>query len=193
MTTKLKFAPLTPATWDDFEAVFRARGCSGARGCWCMFYRVSGPLPPQKGVPIADRNRREMRARVEAGEFIGLVGYRDGAPVGWISFGPREHYRKLVRSPVMKAVDDEPVWSVICFVVPSAQRGTGVAHALLDGAIAYAKQKKVRLLEAYPVDKRGELDDDELWFGTKSMFDRAGFVEVARRKPARPVVRLRLA
>jgi hypothetical protein len=31
-----------------------------------------------------------------------------------------------------------------------------------------------------------------MWFGTKSMYDRAGFEEVARRKPQRPVVRLKL-
>jgi hypothetical protein len=28
-----------------------------------------------------------------------------------------------------------------------------------------------------------------MWFGAKPMFDRAGFVEVARRKPTRPVMR----
>jgi len=30
-----------------------------------------------------------------------------------------------------------------------------------------------------------------MWFGPKSMYDRAGFTEVARRKPQRPIVRLR--
>ena len=30
-----------------------------------------------------------------------------------------------------------------------------------------------------------------LWFGVKSMFDNAGFEEVARRKPHRPVVRIK--
>ena len=50
----------------------------------------------------------------------------------------------------------------------------------------------MKLLEAYPVDKRGRTADDSLWFGTKSMYDAAGFVEVARRKPLRPVVRLAL-
>jgi hypothetical protein len=32
-----------------------------------------------------------------------------------------------------------------------------------------------------------------MWFGAKSMFDAAGFDEVARRRPTRPIVRLRLA
>lgn len=85
----------------------------------------------------------------------GLIGYRDGQPVGWVSFGPREQFAKLDRSPVMKPVDAQPVWSVVCFVVPAAHRGQGVAAALLQAA--------------------------------------AGFEEVARRKPQRPVVRLALS
>jgi len=32
-----------------------------------------------------------------------------------------------------------------------------------------------------------------MWFGAKSMYDNAGFKEVARRKPTRPVVRLELS
>jgi GNAT superfamily N-acetyltransferase len=110
-------------------------------------------------------------------------------PVGWISLGPREHFRKLERSPVMKPVDGGRVWSIVCFVVPGEHRGRGVAKALLKGAIAYARRRKVRILEAYPVDRSARSRDDALWFGTKSMFDAEGFGEVARRRPQRPVVR----
>jgi predicted GNAT family acetyltransferase len=53
----------------------------------------------------------------------------------------------------MKAVDDQPVWSVICSVVPAEHRGQGVARTLLQGAIAYAKKQGATLVEAYPVDK----------------------------------------
>ena len=70
----------------------------------------------------------------------GLIGYRGKVPVGWVSVGPRSDYAKLARSPVMKPVDDQPVWSIICFVVPSEYRGQGVARALLAGAVAYAKK-----------------------------------------------------
>ena len=92
----------------------------------------------------------------------------------------------------MKPVDDTPVWSVICFVVPGEQRGRGVAHALLQGAITYAREQGATVLEAYPVDKAGRGKDETMWFGAKSMYDRLGFEVVARRKPARPVVRLKL-
>ena len=187
---KLDVKPLTPSRWADFEAVFRAPGCSVARGCWCMFYRRSGEASAAPaGVTRAEANRREMKSLVDGGEVTGLLGYREGVPVGWISLGPRERYAKLDRSPVMRAVDDKPVWSMICFVVPSAHRRQGVARGLLEGAIAYARKKRVRLLEAYPVDRRGRTHDDNLWFGTRRMFEDAGFAVVARRKPGRPVMR----
>jgi hypothetical protein len=32
-----------------------------------------------------------------------------------------------------------------------------------------------------------------MWFGAKSMYDKAGFKEVARRKPRRPIVRIKPA
>ena len=186
--------PLTPERWPDLEAIFESRGCSVARGCWCMCYRRSGGRPPRPpGVTQAQAERAALKELVDAGTMTGLVGYRGETPVGWVSLGPREDYAKLRRSPVMKAVDDAPVWSIVCFVVPAAHRGQGVARALLEGAVAWARKAGVTLLEAYPVDRAGRSSDDAMWFGAKSMYDEAGFEEVARRKPQRPVVRLRLA
>ena len=190
--TKLAVKPLTPDRWPDLEKIFGARGCSVARGCWCMFYRQSGATPVPAGLTRAQANRKALKALTGCDPPPGLIGYRGKEPVGWVSLGPREDFVKLERSIVMKRVDDAKVWSIICFVVPGEHRGQGVAKELLAGAIAYARKRRVKLLEAYPVDKRGKSADDSLWFGTKSMYDAAGFVEVARRKPQRPVVRLPL-
>ena len=190
---KVTVLPVTPDRWPDLEAVFAARGCSVARGCWCMAYRRSGaqePLPA--GTSRAKANRADLKALVDAGTSPGLIAYHGKVPVGWMALAPRSEFAKLKRSPVMKPVDDQAVWSIVCFVVPAAYRGQGVAHALLRGAIAYAREHGATLLEAYPVDKAGRSKDDAMWFGAKSMYDRAGFEEVARRKPARPVVRLKV-
>ena len=156
-------------------------------------------LPPQWGLEsAAPRHQarrsqsRGLKALVDAGRAPGLIAYRGDVPVGWVSLAPREEFAKLARSPVMKPVDDRPVWSIVCFVVPAAHRGQGLAHALLRGAIAYAREQGATLIEAYPVNKPGRSSDDAMWFGASSMYDRAGFEEVARRKPARPVVRLTL-
>ena len=178
--------PLTPETWADLEEVFDLPGGSIVRGCWCMFYRRSG-----KPAPGTD-NKRELCDLVDGGVAPGLVGYVDGAPVGWISLGPREDYHRLRRSPIMKPVDDQPVWSVVCTYVGKAYRGRGVQHRLLDAAIRYARAKGVRLLEAYPVDKPQPSHDDFMFFGSRSLYEKAGFTEVVRRSPTRVVMRRRL-
>jgi ribosomal protein S18 acetylase RimI-like enzyme len=190
----LSVLPVTPGRWRDLETLFKAKGCSVARGCWCMYYRRSGargPLPA--GTTRSQANRSELKALVDARNPPGLIGYRGKVPVGWVSLGPREDYAKLKRSPVMKPVDDQPVWSIICFVVPAEYRDQGVARALLDGAVAYAKKRGAKLVEAYPVDRPSRSNDDSMWFGAKSMYDSAGFKEVARRKPQRPIVRIKPA
>ncbi len=186
----LEIQPLTRARWKDLEALFAGPGGAQVRGCWCMYYRRSGNTPKPAGtMTYAERNRRDHKALVDRGVVTGLIGYRDGVPVAWVSLGPREDYRKLARSPVMKAVDDQPVWSVICFYTAKHARGEGVSAQMLAGAADYARAQGATLLEAYPVDKPGHGDDDNLWFGVKRMYDRAGYAEVARRKPTRPVVR----
>jgi GNAT superfamily N-acetyltransferase len=184
----LTVLPATPERWPDVEAIFNARGCSVARGCWCMHYRRSGSVPVRTN--RAKLYHAGLKALVAAGRSPGLIAYRGNIAVGWVSLAPREEFERLRRSPVMKPVDDEPVWSIICFVVPPVHRGQGVAHALLQGAIAFAAEHGATLVEAYPVDKAERSSDAAMWFGPKSMYDHAGFTEVARRKPTRPVVRL---
>jgi GNAT superfamily N-acetyltransferase len=189
MATKIAIRPLTKDRWSDLVELFERPGASIARGCWCMYYRRSGEHFPPPGLTRSQANKRDLRALVERGVVPGLLGYAGGRPVGWVSLGPREDYAKLERSPVMKPVDDKPVWSIVCFFVDAQARHGGVADALLAGAAAWAREQGATLLEAYPWDQRAKKSDDSLWFGTKPMFDRAGFVEIARRKPARPVVR----
>ncbi len=186
---KLEIHPLTKERWPDLVELFERPGASVARGCWCMYYRRSGAHDPPPGVTRAQANRRDLKALVDRGVVPGLLGYEGGRPVGWVSLGPRADYAKLARSPVMKPVDDKPVWSIVCFFVDAQARHRGVADALLAGATAWARAQGATPLEAYPWDPRAEKSDDSLWFGTKPMFERAGFVEVARRKPARPVMR----
>lgn len=186
----LETRPVSPGRLGDLDAVFSARGCSVAKGCYCMYYRATHAQYRELGRAKAVRDA--MRALVEGGEVTGLIGYLDGEPVGWVSLGPREAYRRLETSKIMAPVDGEPVWSVVCFVVPSAHRGKGLAAALLRAAVDHARRQGARWLEAYPVDLEAAPGQTQLWFGTAGMYRDQGFVEVARRKPGRPVMRLRL-
>ncbi len=183
---KLEVRPLTKARWKDVVELFNRPGASIPRGCWCMYYRKTGG---HGGVGPAAANKRALKSLVDRGYAPGLIGYEDGRPVGWISLSPREDYPKLQRSPVMKPVDEKPVWSIVCFFVDKKARGQGVSEKLLKGAMDYARSQGATLLEAYPVDKDEPSQPDFMWFGAKTMYDRAGFKEVARRKENRPVVR----
>ena len=186
---KLDVQPLTADRWLDLVELFGRPGAAIPRNCSCMYYRRSGT---GAGRAQAATNRRRMKGLVDRGTIPGLIAYDDGRPVGWISLGPREEYEKLARSPVMKPVDDRPVWSIVCFFVDSKARGRGVSEALLRAAIDHARSHGATILEGYPVDKPDRSQSDFLWFGAKRIFDRAGFREVARRTPTRPVVRKRL-
>lgn len=182
--------PLTPGTWADLEALFELPGGSIVRGCWCMYYRRTGKVAVN--AEAGRTNRQQLCDLVDDGVVPGLVGYLDGRPAGWISLGPREDYLKLERSPIMKPVDDEPVWSVVCTYVARELRGRGLQHRLLADALDFARDHGVRLVEAYPVDKPERSHDDFMFFGSRSLYERAGFHEVVRRSPTRVVMRRRL-
>jgi len=172
--------PVTKGRWQDLVELFDR---PIVRTCFCMFYRKSGDTG------AGSANRKAMKALVDDGTVPGLIGYVDGVPVAWVSLGPREGYARLRRSPIMKPVDDRPVWSIVCFFVDSSARGRGLSERMLRAAVAYARSCGARLVEAYPVDKAGRSHPDDMFFGAKSLYDRAGFEEVARRRPTRPVVR----
>jgi len=184
--------PLDLSRWNDLEEVFLSKGCSQARSCWCMYYRESGTVRVPSGVRPSDYRKRQLMDLAASGTPPGLIGYLGDVPAGWVSLGPRPAFLKLARSPVLKPVDDKPVWSLVCFVVAGRFRHRGVAEALLLGAVQYAREQGASILEAYPVDRPEHGRDEFMWFGSKSMYDRAGFVEVTRRRPERPIVRLHL-
>jgi GNAT superfamily N-acetyltransferase len=189
VTKAFTAAALTSDTWSDLEQLFARPGGSIVRGCWCMYYRRSGSAGPRAG---AEANKEQLRALALGDTPPGLVGYLDDVPVGWISLGPREDYLKLRRSPVMRAVDDAEVWSIVCSYVDKAHRGRGLQRRLLQAAMDYARESGVRILEAYPVDKPERSHDDFMFFGSRSLYERAGFTEVARRSPTRVVMRRRI-
>lgn len=186
----IEIAPVTADRWTDLEALFGKSGASA--GCWCMWWRT-----PHKGWKErqGETNRLEMKALVESGIEPGLLAYLDGIPVGWVSVGRREQFPRLetYRSGVFAQVDDAPVWSVVCFFVRARQRRKGVAKALLQGVIGYARQHGAKILEAYPHQPPPEKTTPwNIYTGTPDLFSEAGFVEAARRSEHYAVMRLEL-
>ena len=99
---------------------------------------------------------------------------------------PRESFERLEHSPRLARVDDEEVWSVVCFYVHPAAKRKGVASALLESALARASARSARILEGYAVSE-GHMNIDA-YTGYLPMFLEAGF-EPVRDAGRRTIVR----
>jgi GNAT superfamily N-acetyltransferase len=181
----LKFHPLTPGRWVDLEKLFGERGACG--GCWCMWWRlVHSDFLRQRG----ETNREAFRNLVDSGKIPGILAYTEGQPVGWCAVAPRETFPRLERSRILKRVDDEPVWSVVCFFVAKAFRGMRVSVRLLEAAVNYVRKQGGSIVEGYPVEpKKDWTPDPFVYTGLASAFREVGFVEIMRRSETRPIMR----
>jgi len=182
----IKIAPLTAARWRELEELFGERGACG--GCWCMYWRFPrSKWNRQKGAG----NKRAFRALVRRGDEPGLIAYVNGKPAAWCALAPRESYPALTNSRVLKPVDEQRVWSVVCFFVARPYRRAGLTAHLLRAAVRHAKKHGARIVEGYPVDPRGgAMPDAFAWTGFPAPFRRAGFREVERRSKTRPIFRI---
>jgi GNAT superfamily N-acetyltransferase len=182
--SKLEFHPLTPERWHDFENLFGDRGACG--GCWCMWPRLSRPqYEAQKGA----QNKRAMKKLVDGGHRPGILAYQNGAAIGWCSVAPRELFLRLERSRILKPVDEQPVWSIVCFFIAKEHRRGGLSAKLLKAAIDFVRQRGGRVVEGYPVEPKKKQADAFVWMGLASAFVKAGFKEVERRSETRPIMR----
>ena len=182
--SKIDVKPLSASRWNDLVELFGPeRGAAGR--CWCMFWRQT---KDEWKARTNEGNKRTLRSLVRPRRAPpGLIAYRDGKPVGWTSVAPRDEFPRLNGSHYLGPVDAKPVWAIVCFYIRRGHRKSGVATALLDAAVEEAKKRGARMVEAYPVD--GTTESGDAWTGVPSMFERAGFREVERRHPSRPIMR----
>jgi GNAT superfamily N-acetyltransferase len=175
--SSLEIRPATAERWSDLADLFERRGPRGGKpvvdGCWCQFWHQRG-----KGYSagFGKPNRLRLEEQVRSTPPPGLLAYLDGEAVGWCRLGPREEFERLEASPRLARVDDERVWSVVCFYVHPAAKRQGVASALLEAATGFAAERDAPILEAYAVDA-GHANIDA-YTGYLPMYLEAGFEPV---------------
>jgi GNAT superfamily N-acetyltransferase len=176
---KLEIRPLTPELWPALEDLFGKHGA--CNGCWCMYWRIGSAYHKRP----REENRVAFRKIVKRGPPPGLLAFFGDVAVGWCQLTPRADLPWLDRTRLLQRVDEVPVWSISCFYVRRGYRRQGVSAALIAAASKVAKRAGAPALEAYPADSRpvGQFT------GSAATFARAGFEEVARRAPNRPIMR----
>jgi GNAT superfamily N-acetyltransferase len=188
--------PATADRWDDLVAVFGRRG-EDPSWCWCQLFLHPAAAKYPAEQPAPD-NRDALCQEIKRAKVPpGLIAYVDGHPAGWTRVGPRAGFPGVTSNKALSRVltaDNAGVWWVTCFAVDSHYRRCGVGLALLEAAVAFARQHGATAVEGHPVDaaalKAARVAPSALYAGTKAMFTAAGFAEVARTYPTRPVMRL---
>ncbi|MBI1938699.1 MAG: GNAT family N-acetyltransferase [Ignavibacteriales bacterium] len=183
--TVIKFKPLTTKTWNDFEEFFGKNGACG--GCWCMWWHLTrSEFNKNKG----EGNKKKMKKIAASGNVPGLLFYINKEVIAWCSLAPRENFPTLEKSRILKRVDDKKVWSLNCFFIKKGFRRNGISLEMLNNVIEYVGKKKGKIIEGYPVEpKKENYPSVFAWTGYASSFRKAGFEEVIRRSPTRPIMR----
>ncbi len=144
--------------------------------CWCLSHRLDWKTNRELIGPARGEYVRNLASRPVA---PGVLGYEGDEVVGWAAVARRAEL-PFARSTRIPHVDQLPAWSVWCIRVRPGRRGRGVSHALLDGAVAYARANGAPVVEGYPVDNGGQkVDPTMAYVGTRALFERAGFTKVA--------------
>ncbi|WP_427165287.1 GNAT family N-acetyltransferase [Streptomyces sp. C1-1] len=148
----------------------------GATVCWCLSHRIPAKLDrtlrgPARGEYVAELCRTSPPP--------GVLAYDGDEPVGWAAVAPRAA-TSYARSRTIPHIDDLPVWSLWCIRVRPGHRGQGLSHALIAGAVDFARAQGAPAIEAYPLDGGGgRVDTTMAYAGIRANFERAGFVHAA--------------
>ncbi len=184
---------VVPATVDRWGDVVTILGGNGDIGCWCQ-----APRGRAVGYGRAEpgARREALLTQLDEDPPAGMLAYVDGEVAGWCGFAPRPRLPRLERSRTIPKIDDLPVWSILCFNIRVGFRRRGVAAALLDGLIDYARRSGAPGLEAYPIDPEGgRVNANFGYVGVTPMFEKAGFrrvVETSAKSDRRPRILMRL-
>lgn len=179
-----EIVPATAERWADLVEVFE--GCSYGRRCWCAYWYLPHA---QFKAGWGEANRAPLERLVKDGTEPGLVAYVDGVPAGWVSVAPRRAFDRLNRSKNFAALDVSDVWAVNCFIVARDFRRHGMVSLLAGAAAEFAIGKGAPGVEAYPLEPGPKTGTGDLYLGTPNAFAAAGYREVARPLPRRPIMR----
>jgi GNAT superfamily N-acetyltransferase len=205
--------PITPERFGDLVELFGTRG--DPSWCWCQYFLTTGRSYERS----AEHNEAQLRSQVRSATSpVGLIAYAaepassvasapavagDRRPVGWVQLGPRPRFPRITEGRALRAVAaasgddlaDESIWAVTCFVVKVGWRRQGIGGALLEAAVALARDAGVSAIVGHPVDvaaRATRISGAELYRGAVSTFAAAGFEVVGRTGATRPVMRLDL-
>ena len=172
--------PVSEDRIDDWLELFDHHVFAGFpqwSACYCLEPHEVLPDGTNPGMRPWRERRREMAARLRAGDSYGYLAYADGVAAGWVNASKRCDYSLFRRGDD----EDETTIGVACFAIAPPFRGHGISKALLDRVLADAGDRGAEWVEAYPFNEGREGDNPD-FRGPRSIYDERGFTEVQVRQ-----------
>jgi GNAT superfamily N-acetyltransferase len=175
--------PLTADRYDDLAELLGSTAVTNT--CYCTWFLL---LDPERREVWQAGGARDVFEHAAPG---GLLGYRDGRPVGWCAIGPRSAYPRLVKSKLW-AGGDPDAWVVTCFFLHRTARHQGLTRVLLEAAVAFAAGHGAAAAEAVPRGTGVPTAPTDGYVGYEQVFADAGFAVVTRPNEKRVLMRREL-
>jgi GNAT superfamily N-acetyltransferase len=188
--SSIEIYPVMAEHWQDLERLFGNHGAYA--NCWCTFWLLK--RTDFKAMSAIER-KAVLQTMTCENQVPGMLAYAGDEPVGWCSAGPCERYLALEASRVLKRIDDQEVWSVVCFYIARSYRRKGLMEALLRGVLIHAQTQGASIVEGYPIDLQSSrlvgknLTGYSGFMGIASVFREVGFVEVGRASETQLIMR----
>ena len=172
-TESFTIKALGPDTWYAFaDLAERHNGVWG--GCWCTWFHTF----QSEKTHTVDGNRALKEKLVRQGKAHAALVFDGDVAVGWCEWGTPDELPNIYhRKEYEEGLDRPPDYRLTCFFVDKRYRRGGVGAAALRGALGLIAEAGGGVVEGYPHDIEGKKTSASfLYNGTRTMFERAGFV-----------------
>ena len=182
---KIIIKPLTPELSADYLDFFdhRAFTDNNPNGpCYCTSpnqdeENIQQMVSEFKTRGVKDTIRKYAVEMLNNNKIHGYLAYDGNLSIGWCNAADMESYAGFVPDFARNNTCGKTV-SIVCFEIAPGYRGMGIASAFIDRVCNDAKSKEYVAVEGYAKvsDKRDDFD----YQGPVRLYQKAGFVEVAR-------------
>ena len=182
---KIIIKPLTPELTADYLDFFdhRAFTDNNPNGpCYCTSPNqdeesIQQMVSEFKTHGVKDTIRKYAVEMLNNNKIHGYLAYDGNLSIGWCNAADMESYAGFVPDFARNNTCGKTV-SIVCFEIAPGYRGMGIASAFIDRVCNDAKSKRYVAVEGYAKvsDKRDDFD----YQGPVRLYQKAGFVEVAR-------------
>lgn len=182
---KIIIKPLTPELTADYLDFFdhRAFTDNNPNGpCYCTSPNqdeesIQQMVSEFKTHGVKDTIRKYAVEMLNNNKIHGYLAYDGNLSIGWCNAADMESYAGFVPDFARNNTCGKTV-SIVCFEIAPEYRGMGIASAFIDRVCNDAKSKGYVAVEGYAKvsDKRDDFD----YQGPVRLYQKAGFVEVAR-------------